>query len=70
VVGGVETMDVSEDLIISTLTQDFGALPAVGYVNDTSTSSHYQVIPNERNLPNHFSTKGVFDEKIRNEIAT
>jgi hypothetical protein len=30
VVGGVESMDVSEDLIISTITQDFDALPAAG----------------------------------------
>jgi hypothetical protein len=27
VVGGVESMDVSEDIIISTITQDFDALP-------------------------------------------
>jgi hypothetical protein len=39
-------------------------------VNDTSTSSHYQVIPNERNLPYPFATKGAIDEKIRSEIAT
>lgn len=70
VVGGVESTDVSEDLIISTITQDFDALPAAGYVNDTSTSSRYQVIPNERNLPNPFATKGAIDEKIRSEIAT
>jgi hypothetical protein len=70
VVGGVESMDVSEDLIISTITQDFDALPAAGYVNDTSTSSRYQVIPNERNLPNPFATKGAIVEKIRSEIAT
>lgn len=69
-VGGVESMDVSEDLIISTITQDFDALPAAGYVNDTSTSSRYQVDPNERNLPNPFATKGAIDEKIRSEIAT
>jgi hypothetical protein len=70
VVGGVESMDVSKDLIISTITQDFDALHVAGYVDDTSTSSRYQVIPNERNLPNPFATKGVIDEKIRSEIAT
>jgi hypothetical protein len=63
-------MNVSEDLIITTITKDFDSSPEAGYVNNANSVSDYQIIPNRRNLPNPFATRDVIDENIRSEIAS
>lgn len=64
-------MDESKDLIISTVTEDFGNSPTIGYVNNTSSPSPVsQANLNQPGLPNPFATKAVIDERIRNEITT
>jgi hypothetical protein len=63
-------MNVSEDLIITTITKDFDSSPEAGSVSNTSSVSDNQIIPNRRNLPNPFATKDVIDEKIGGEIAS
>jgi hypothetical protein len=69
IVGDVGSMNLSKDLIITTITKDFDSSPEAGYVNNTSSVSDNQLYPNKRNLPNPFATKDVIDEKIRSEIA-
>ena len=69
IAGDVGSMNVSKDLIITTISKDFDSSPEAGYVNNTSSVSDYQIIPNKRNLSNPFATKDVIDEKIRSEIA-
>jgi hypothetical protein len=71
IVGSTGSMEASKDLIISTVTEDFGNSPTVGYVNNTNTSaSTSQVNLNQPSLPNPFATKADIDEKIRSEITT
>jgi hypothetical protein len=70
ITGSVRSMDKSKDLIISTITEDFGNSPTIGYVNNTSSPSPTsQTNPNQPGLPNPFATKADIDEKIRNEIT-
>jgi hypothetical protein len=69
IVGDVGSMNLSKDLIITTITKDFDSSPEAGYVNNTSRISDNQLYPNKRNIPNPFATKDVIDEKIRSEIA-
>jgi hypothetical protein len=69
IVGDVGSMNLSKDLIITTITKDFDSSPEAGYVNNTSIVSDNQLYPNKRNLPNPFATKDAIDEKIRREIA-
>lgn len=69
IVGDVGSMNLSKDLIITTITKDFDSSPEAGYVNNTSSVSDNQLYPNKRSLPNPFATKDVIDEKIRSEIA-
>jgi hypothetical protein len=57
-------MNLSKDLIITTITKDFDSSPGAGYVNNTSSVSDNQLYPNKRNLSNPFATKDVIDEKI------
>ncbi|CAN5422753.1 hypothetical protein BH18THE2_BH18THE2_06710 [soil metagenome] len=68
VVGGVSPMDASKDLIVSTITEDFGTSSTIGYVNNTSASGS-QANPTQLTLLNPFATKEDIDEKIRNEIT-
>lgn len=71
IVGDARSMEVSKDLIISTVTEDFGNSPTIGYVNNTNTSaSASQVNLNQPSLPNPFATKADIGEKIRSEITT
>ena len=37
ITGSVSSMGASKDLIISTITEDFGNSPTIGYVNNTSS---------------------------------
>ena len=69
VVGGVSQMTASKDLIISTITEDFGTSSTIGYVNNTNASGS-QANPVQQTVPNPFATKEDIDEKIRNEITT
>ena len=69
IVGDVGSMNLSKDLIITTITKDFDSSPEAGYVNNTSSVSDNQPYPNKRNLSNPFATKDVIDEKIRSEIT-
>ena len=68
VVGGVSQMPASKDLIISTITEDFGTSSTIGYVNTNASGS--QANPIQLTVPNPFATKEDIDEKIRNEITT
>jgi hypothetical protein len=68
IAGSVRSMDKSKDLIISTITEDFGNSPTIGYVNNTSSPSQANI--DQPGLPNPFATKADIDEKIRNEITT
>jgi hypothetical protein len=70
IVGDARSMEASKDLITSTVTEDFGNSPTVGYVNNTNTSSASQVNLNQPSLPNPFATKADIDEKISSEITT
>jgi hypothetical protein len=71
IVGDAKSMEASKDLIISTITEDFGNSPTIGYVNITNTSaSAPQVNLNQPSLPNPFATKADIDEKIGSEITT
>jgi hypothetical protein len=63
-------MKASEDLIISTIIEDFGNSTTVGDVNNTSSSSASQTNLTQRSPPNPFASKDVIDEKIRSEITT
>ena len=69
VVGGVSQMSAFRDLIISTITEDFGTSSTIGYVNSTSASGS-QANPIQLTVPNPFATKEDINEKIRNEITT
>ena len=69
VVGDVSQMPASKDLIISTITEDFGTSSTIGYVNNTNASGS-QANPVQLTVPNPFATKEDIDEKIRNEITT
>lgn len=68
ITGSVRSMEASKDLLISTITEDFGNSPTVGYVNNTNSPS--QATLDQPGLPNPFATKADIDEKIRNEITT
>ena len=68
ITGSVRSMEASKDLLISTITEDFGNSPTIGYVNNTSSSSQADL--DQPGLPNPFATKADIDEKIRNEITT
>jgi hypothetical protein len=71
IIGNVSSMEAAKDLIISTIIEDFGNSPTIGYVNNTGTSpsaSHTNLI--RPLLPNPFATKNAIDEKIRSEITT
>ncbi|MDQ3840892.1 MAG: hypothetical protein M3297_16690, partial [Thermoproteota archaeon] len=71
IVGDPRFMEASKDLIISTVTEDFGNSPTIGYVNNTNTSSASQVNLNQQpSLPNPFATKADIDKKIWSEITT
>jgi hypothetical protein len=74
IVGDVSSMDASKGLILSTITEDFGNSPTIGYVNNTMnntiSSSASQTNLNQPSLPNPFATKDAIDEKIRSEITT
>lgn len=70
IVGDVGSMDKSKDLILSTITEDFGNSPTIGYVNNTISSSVSGATQNQPAFPNPFATKDVIDEKIRSEITT
>lgn len=69
IVGDAGSMNVSKDLIITTITKDFGSSSVAGYVNNMSRVSDYQINSSKPNLSNPFATKGVIEEKIRSEIA-
>jgi hypothetical protein len=68
ITGSVRSMDASKDLIVSTITEDFGNSATIGYVNNTSSPSQANL--DQPGLPNPFATKADIDEKIRNEITT
>jgi hypothetical protein len=68
ITGSVSSIEASKDLIISTITQDFGNSPTIGYVNNTSSLSHANL--DQLGLSNPFATKEAIDEKIRNEVTT
>lgn len=68
ITGSVRSMEASKDLLISTITEDFGNSPTIGYVNNTSSPSQADL--DQPGLPNPFATKADIDEKIRNEITT
>jgi hypothetical protein len=70
IVGDVRSMDASKGLILSTITEDFGNSPTIGYVNNTISSSASQANLNQPSLPSPFATKDAIDEKIRSEITT
>ena len=70
IVGDVRGMDASKGLILSTITEDFGNSPTIGYVNNTISSSASQANLNQPSLPSPFATKDAIDEKIRSEITT
>jgi hypothetical protein len=69
VTGSISSMDKFKDLIISTITEDFGNSPTIGYVNITSSPPVSQANQNLLGLPNPFATKATIDEKIKNEIT-
>jgi hypothetical protein len=70
IVGEVGSMNVSEDLVTTTMTKDFDSSPEARYVNCTSSTSHHRISSNERNLPNPFATKHVIVRKISSDITT
>jgi hypothetical protein len=67
ITGRVSSMELSKDLITSTITEDFSHSPTIGYVNNTISTSPS---PSQPGLPNPFATKAAIDEKVRHEIAT
>jgi hypothetical protein len=70
IIGSVSSLEASKDLIVSTITEDFGNSPTVGYVINTSSSSESKTNLTQPSLPNPFATKSAIDEKIRSEITT
>ena len=69
--GSGSSMGASKDLIISTITDDFGNSPTIGYVNNTSSPSPAsQSNLNQSGLSNPFAAKAAIDERIRNEITS
>lgn len=71
IIGNVSSMEAAKDLLISTIIEDFGKSPTIGYVNNTGTSpSASQTNLTQPLLPNPFATKNAIDEKIRSEITT
>ena len=71
ILGNVSSMKADKDLIISTIIEDFGKSPTIGYVNNTGTSpTGSQTNLTQPLLPNPFATKNAIDEKIRSEITT
>jgi hypothetical protein len=70
IIGNASSMEASKDLIISTITEDFGNSPIAGYVNNNSSSSASQANLDQPSLPNPFATKDAIDKKIRSEITT
>ena len=67
ITGSIGSMEASEDLIISTITEDFGSSPTIGYVNNTNFPPQANL--NQPGLPNPFAAKADIDEKIRNELT-
>lgn len=71
ILGNVSSMKADKDLIISTIIEDFGKSPTIGYVNNTGTSpTASQTNLTQPLLPNPFATKNAIGEKIRSEITT
>jgi hypothetical protein len=68
IIGSVRSMEISKDLIVSTITEDFGNSATIGYVNNTRSPSQANL--DQPGLPNPFATKADIDEKIGNEITT
>ena len=52
ITGSIGSMEASEDLIISTITEDFGSSPTIGYVNNTNFPPQADL--NQPGLPNPF----------------
>jgi hypothetical protein len=71
IIGNVSSMEAAKDLIISTIIEDFGNSPTIGYVNNTGTSpSASQTNLTQPLILNPFATKNAIDGKIRSEITT
>jgi hypothetical protein len=70
IIGSVGSMKAYKDLIISTIIDDFGNSPTVGYVNNSIIPSASQTNLTQPSLPNPFATKDAIDEKIRSEITS
>jgi hypothetical protein len=70
IIGSVGSMKAYKDLIISTITDDFGNSPTVGYVNNSIIPSASQTNLTQPSLPNPFATKDAIDEKIRIVITS
>ncbi len=71
IIGHPNSIDKSKDLIISTITEDFGRSSTIGYVNNTasSPSTASQTNLSQPALPNPFASEAAIDEKLRNEIS-
>lgn len=67
IAGSVRSIEASKDLIITTITEDFGSSPTIGYVNNTSSPPQANL--NQPGLPNPFATKADIDEKIKNGVT-
>jgi hypothetical protein len=67
IAGSVRSIEASKDLIISTITEDFGSSPTIGYVDNTGSPPQANLT--QPGLPNPFATKADIDEKIKNEVT-
>jgi hypothetical protein len=70
IAGERSTVKTSEDLIISTITDDFSSSPTIGYVMATNmtTSSGGATNASTATLPNPFATPQQITERISSEL--
>jgi hypothetical protein len=67
VVGERSTIRASEDLIISTITDDFSSSPTIGYITPSGTTTTTGAAP-EPTLPSPFATPEQITERITSEL--
>jgi hypothetical protein len=67
VVGERSTIRASEDLIISTITDDFSSSPTIGYITPGGTTTTTGAAP-EPTLPSPFATPEQITERITSEL--
>ena len=68
IAGKISSLNDSRDLITSTIVDDFGKNPNIGYVvNSSSSQILSSTTPPQPGLPNPFVSKDTINQKITNE---